>query len=193
MAKLKGRLHLIAVGMDAITKVVITEEQQETIRAVFKQKNKRDERDRLLDNRPFVLLRDLETLARLVNVIASVNFARRQVDEGGVLHATDEDVEKAIALWESLLHIRIQLYSKNMDKSRMLYSTGDEIVMFIAHALKHTDEDTVLLQDVLEEIVARRQLISQATFYREIEKMRGERRIRTKYKRNMRVGLVIEG
>ncbi len=193
LAKLKGRLHLIAVGMDAITKVVITEEQQETIRAVFKQKNKRDERDRLLDNRPFVLLRDLETLARLVNVIASVNFARRQVDEGGVLHATDEDVEKAIALWESLLHIRIQLYSKTMDKSRMLYSTGDEIVMFIAHALKHADEDTVLLQDVLEEIVARRQLISQATFYREIEKMRGERRIRTKYKRNMRVGLVIEG
>lgn len=192
MNQLRNRLGLIAAGMDSIRRVVITDEHQETIRDVFKEKNKRDERDRLLDNRPFVLLRDLETLARLVNVIASVNFTKRRVEDG-VLYATDEDVEKAIALWETLLHIRIQLYGKSMDKTRMLYSTGDEIVMYIAHATKRAGEDTIPLDDVLHEIVARRQLVSRATFYREIDKMRNERRIRTKNKRNMKIGLVIDG
>jgi len=192
LKSMKDRLKLIAAGMDNIERVVITLEQQDIIRSVFKEKNKRDERFRLLENRPFVLLRDLETLARLVNVIASVNFSRRRI-EHGVLYADDEDVKKAIALWETLMHIRLQLYGKEIDNTRMLYSTGDEIVMYIAHALKFTEEDTVPLSNILEEIVGRRELVSQATFYREIEKMRGEGRIFTKGKRDMKVGLVIEG
>jgi hypothetical protein len=190
LSKIKKRLSLIASGMDTIKKVVITDEQQDLIRNVFKEKNKRDERERLLKRRPLVLLRDLETLLRLVNVIASVNFSRRTVEDG-VLSASDEDVAKAIALWETLLHIRVQLYASQISPTRMFYSTGDEIVKFIAYATKANNSETVLVKDVMLEIVGNQQLVSEATFYREIQNMRAEGRIFTKFKRNMQVGLVI--
>lgn len=187
LSDVKERMSLIGTGMETIKRVVISAEQQEMLRDVFKQKNALDDRRRLLKNRPYVLLRDLETLARLVNVIASVNFANR-VMKAGILHADDEDIGKAIRLWENLMHMRVQLYGMS---SRILLSPSDEIVKFVFLSQKHTEDGYVPLSDALNEIVGNRQLISQRTFYREIEKMKNGGRIVVKGKRNMKVSVVI--
>lgn len=75
-----------------------------------------------------VILHDLENLARLVNTVASANFNKREI-ENGVLHASDEDVDKAIQLWENLLQYRLQLYRLS---SRKLTTIGDEICGYLA-------------------------------------------------------------
>lgn len=183
----KRKLTLIAVGMDNIKRVKITPVQLEMIRDVVKEHNETDHRRRILRNRPLILLRDLETLARFVNVIAAVNFTKRTV-ENGILYADDEDIERAIRLWENLLHMRVQLYG---GQNRILKSTADEIVLYIINAMKDSDREEVSLLKVKEYIVDDRRLISKATFYREVEKLRDSGRIIQSGKRNAKVKVII--
>jgi len=183
----KRKLNLIAAGMDNIKRVKITPVQLEMIRDVVKEHNETDHRRRILKNRPLILLRDLETLARLVNVIAAVNFTKRMVEDG-ILYADDEDIERAIRLWENLLHMRIQLYG---GQNRILKSTADEIVVYIINAMQATDKGEVSLLKVKEHIVDDLRLISKATFYREVEKLRLSGRIIQMGKRNATVKVII--
>lgn len=187
----RKQLQLIASGMDNLIRVVVSPEQLQTIRQVFKDKNEYDHRRRILKNRPLVLMRDLETLARLVNTIAAVNFSNRKVEEG-TLFVTDEDVAKAIRLWENLLQLRIQLYG---GQSRILKSVSDEIVIYIINAMKDRknrgmDEEVPLLE-VYQYIVEERRIVSRATFYREVEKARGSGRIVQMGKRNATVKVLV--
>lgn len=185
--KVKQRLQLIAAGMDNIQRVRITDLQLEMIRDAFKERNDADDRRHILRNRPFVLLRDLETLARFVNVIASVNFNKRILTEG-VLLADDNDVDMAIRLWENLLHMRKQLYG---GKSRILKSPADEIVMFIVHAQREYTNKEVPLIDVYREIVENQRLIGKTTFYKEVKKMRESGRIIQKGVNQAKVSVII--
>ncbi len=184
----KNKLSLIASGMDTIKSVSITETQLEMLRDVFKEKNTIDEARRLLKNRPFVLLRDLEILARLVNVIASVNFNRRQIEDG-ILYVEDEDVEKAIMLWENLLHMRLQLYG---GRSRILKTPADEIVAYIVARQRGLGTDGVPLVEIYQHIVLDKRMISKATFYREVKKLRNIGTIIQFGERNAKVQVIIK-
>lgn len=183
----RNQLQLIAAGMDNIIRSEVSPEQLHAIRQVFKDKNEYDHRRRILKNRPFVLMRDLETLARLVNTIAAVNFSNRRVEDG-VLYVEDEDVAKAIRLWENLLLFRVQLYG---GMSRILKSVSDEIVVYIINAQKDGGMEGVPLLQVYRYIVEERQIVSRATFYREVEKARNSGRIVQMGKRNATVKVLI--
>jgi len=183
----KKKLSLIASGMDNVKRVSITEDQLEMLRDIFKEKNAVDGSKRLLKNRPFVLLRDLETLARLVNVVAAVNFNSRQIEDG-ILCVDDDDIKKAITLWENLLHMRLQLYG---GRSRILKTPADEIVTYIVQAQGGMKVDVPLLE-IYRYIVIDRRMISKATFYREIKKLRNAGTIVQFGERNAKVQVVIK-
>ena len=185
---LKRRLELIAFGMGSIKRVRITGDQLNMIRDVFKEHNETDHRRRILKWRPLILLRDLETLARLVNIIVSVNFNKRKVDNG-ILYAEDEDVEKAIRLWENLLYMRIQLYA---NQSRLLKSPADEIVLYIVMEQQRRDGGEVPIAEVYTHIVEVSRMISRATFYREVERLRSSGRIIQNGLRDSMLKVIIE-
>jgi len=184
--EVKGRLGTLATGMKQIKFVVLTEEQKKTLRDTFKAHNTADRTHGYIKNRPLVILRDLESLARLVNAIATVNFSKRKVEKG-MLHAGDEDIDKAIQLWENLLAFRIQLYARS---SRNLKTVSDEILAYIARI--GGSESWVPMQAVLDELVGIRRMIGQSTFYKEINTLMEDGCIIASGKRDRKLKLVIK-
>lgn len=188
---IKEDLDTIAVGMATVSRVVITDDQERRMKEVFLSHNEVDRERRILKNRPLVLLRDLETLGRFVNTIATVNFRNRMLSEG-VLFAADEDVEKAISLWENLLQLRVQLYGGRGDRN--LRTIADEILLFI-HRMETADptcEDGVPLPVIKQEFVDIQRLCVKSTFYEQIRELRETGRIIQKGERNAKITLVIK-
>lgn len=184
---IKSQMSTLATGMREIRRVEITEEQKEKLRDVFRQHNLTDQRRRTLKNRPLLILRDLETLARFVNTIAAVNFSRRRVDDRGVLHADDEDIDKAIQLWENLLKYRIQIYGP--EANRNLRSVADEICLYMFRSDGHKDE--IPVRELLNEIVNARRMIGKTTFYKELNTLIETGRLAKFGERDATVKLVI--
>lgn len=79
--------------------------------------------------------------------------------------------------------------------SRILKSVSDEIVVYIINAQKDRKdggmEEGVPLLQVYRYIVEERQIVSRATFYREVEKARNSGRIVQMGKRNATVKVLI--
>jgi len=186
---IKVTLETIAAGMMDIKRVFLTEEQKQTLRDVFKEQNDRDRRKRILKNRPLVIMRDLETLARFVNTIATVNFPRRTVNKRGVLKAKDEDIDKAIQLWENLLQFRVQLYA---DSDRNLKTISDEICLFIWNESRgQGNNQEVSIESVYREIVMNQRLVGKSTFYKEIGNLVETGRLAKLGQRNSMLKLII--
>lgn len=191
---IKENLATLAEGMSIVKRVIITKEQETQIKDAFRQQNKMDKDRRLLKYRPLVLLRDLETLARLVNTIAAVNFSRRKI-KNGILNADDKDITKAIQLWENLIQLRVQLYGKAGPGTRNLRSVADEMILYI-HRMQQYRQDQglepeVSIADLKQEFVDIRRMIGQTTFYEELKALREDGRIIQQGKRGGAVRLVI--
>ena len=117
------RLKTLSTGMmKLVTNIVPTQKQKQLIKQAFLSHNKK------LKNRPLLVLRDLETLCRLVNVITTTNFPHREHTDGRVIKAKDEDIQKAIELWEEVIAQRKILYTS---KRRLIFSLKDKIMMEI--------------------------------------------------------------
>lgn len=187
---IKTRLTTLAGGMEIIKRVMITKEQEQSLKAVFRDHNQVDKQRRLLKNRPLVLLRDLEILGRFVNIIATINFSKRNVDGAtGILWANDEDIDKAISLWENLLAFRVQLYEQKGNRNLMTIS--DEIVVYIHKASKEYEDSYVPRMTVKQCIVNERALCSESTFYEEWKKLKEDGRIVQKGERDAKAQVVI--
>lgn len=184
--EVKDRLVTLAKGMKQVKFVILTEEQKTTVRDAFKAHNTADRNHRYIKNRPLVILRDLESLARLVNTITTVNFSKRKV-ENGMLHADDDDIDKAIQLWENLLVFRIQLYARS---SRNLMTVSDEILAYLAR-MGGTDS-WIPVEEALNEFVMVQHKVGRTTFYKEITGLIEEGRIIATNKRNRKIRLVIK-
>ena len=184
--EVKTRLTTLAHGMKQIQFVLLTEEQKTRLRDIFKAHNTADIKKRIIKNRPLLILRDLETLARLVNVIATVNFSRRKI-ENGLLFASDEDIDKAIQLWENLLNYRVQLYARS---SRNLTTISEELVTYLARA--GGVESWIPQDDLYEEFVTVQRKIGRSTFYKELTGLLEEGRIVASGKRNRTLKLVVK-
>lgn len=100
----KETLATLATGMEEIKRVCLSDEYKERLKRAFIDLNTD------LNGMPLLTLRDLETLCRLVNVIATANFYQREV-KNSVLTANDQDVENAVSLWETLIDLRRKLYT----------------------------------------------------------------------------------
>ncbi len=184
--EVKTRLTTLAHGMKQIQFVLLTEEQKTRLRDIFKAHNTADIKKRMIKNRPLLILRDLETLARLVNVIATVNFSRRKI-ENGLLFASDEDIDKAIQLWENLLNYRVQLYARS---SRNLTTISEELVTYLARA--GGVENWIPQDELYEEFVTVQRKIGRSTFYKELTGLLEEGRIVASGKRDRKLKLVIK-
>ena len=181
-------LSTIAQGMSgAITRVTMTAEQSEMIKDAFRSRNDMDKYRRVLKNRPLVILRDLETLARLVNVIAAVNFSKRVIKKG-IVQAHDDDVNKAIQLWENLMQLRIQLYARH---DRNLKSVADEIITYVFNR-QGLDGGEVDIGLVKNYIVDEQRLVGKVTFYKEINTLEETGRLVVKGKRDKKLSVVVK-
>jgi len=140
-----------------------------------------------------VVLRDLETLARLVNIIATVNFSKRII-KNGLLKAKDEDVNKAVQLWENLINLRVEIYGKH--GTRNFATVKEEMMTFIAkmqtYYKNEGKEEKVPVAELKEEVVDRRQLVGKTTFYEELRTLRESGDIVQEGKRNGFVTVVIK-
>lgn len=192
---IKEDLETLAEGMmsGSITRVTITPTQEGKLKEAFLNQNTRDKEQRLLKNRPLVILRDLENLARLVNVIATVNFSKRTI-KNGLLKAKDSDVEKAIQLWENLINLRVELYGSQGTRNFM--TVKDEMVTYIARMQSYNknrgEEEKVPVSELRMEIVDRRKLVGKTTFYEELRTLRELGEIVQEGKRDGFVTVVIK-
>jgi len=190
---IKEDLEILAEGMKSglITRVIITPTQEQKLKDAFLNQNTRDRQQRLVRNRPLVVLRDLETLARLVNIIATVNFSKRTI-KNGLLKAKDEDVDKAIQLWENLISLRVEIYGRS---NRNFMTVKDEILTFTLRAQVHYQnegmEPMVPIAEVRAEIVDRRKLIGMTTFYKEIQFLEETGQIIQFGKRDAKIKVVV--
>ena len=184
---IKETLLTISQGMSSITRVVITPEQSEMMKDAFRSRNDMDKYRRVLKNRPLVILRDLETLARLVNIITAVNFSKRVISNG-VVQTDDDDVEKAIQLWENLMQLRIQLYARH---DRNLKSVADEIITYVYNrqGLDGGEVDVGLVKNY---IVDEQRLVGSVTFYKEINTLEETGRLVVKGKRDKKLSVVVK-
>ena len=152
----KEQLQTLSTGMRQVKRVVITAEQQIRLKNTFRLHNTE------LKERPLLILRDLETLSRLVNVIASTNFFRREIEDG-TLQVDDEDIDKAIYLWENLIELRRQLYQQ---QKRNVLTISDLIISGLARR-----DEKATIKSLFEMFVVRKKKTSKSTFYREIRKL----------------------
>lgn len=155
-ATLHNGLKTLAEGMTQIKQVSITQEHEALLKKIFRRHNVE------LKTRPLLILRDLEILARLVNVITCVNFHIRTIDDQGIIYAEDTDVLEAIELWETLIFHRKQFYeSANKD----LITVSEKIVSEVY--LRRQIESTVLEEIITQQL----QLCSRATYYRKVNNL----------------------
>lgn len=111
-------------GMKMVKRVVIRPEHEEMLKTAYLEFNVQ------MGNRTLVILRDLETLCRLVNVIVASNFYNRIEVSKGIFEASEGDILKAIDLWNSLIYQRKQMYEVKDDKQ--IKSTTDILMEIIA-------------------------------------------------------------
>ena len=110
--KIQLYLKTLSEGMMMFKGVKINVEQEKRLKEAYVKFNKS------IGNRTLVILRDMETLCRLVNVVTMSVFYDR-ADEDGVVIATDIDIDKAIQLWETLIYTRQQIYVERGSKELM--------------------------------------------------------------------------
>jgi len=125
---MKEILRILGEGMSMVSSIRISKDQETILKNAYLKHNKK------LGNRTLVILRDLETLARMVNVIVASNFFNRSEVEQGIYQAEDVDITKAIYLWDNLIYLRKQLYQNRSDK--MILSTTEKIYQVIAESEK---------------------------------------------------------
>lgn len=155
-------LSTIATLMRKVEKVTITAEQQKKLIDMFKFHN------RELENRPFLIIRDLEGYCRILNTMAILNYIMTNPE--GLkpnIEVTDYDMESATKLWEYLVRLKDQIYCS---KSRTIRDITDEILarLSIAGELKTKEMSDEFVKD---------KICSQATFYRKIKDLILEKRI----------------
>lgn len=163
----------VSKRMKRVTQVTIADGHEEQLKEAFKRHNKRR-----LRGRPFLILRDMETLMRLVNVVTA--FEARST---GVVTASDAQIAGAIGLWENLLTYRREFY---LNQTRLVRSLSDEIYDVI-----EAGKGPVEVADVIEEICVSQQLCSPSTVYRKLQSLKRQGFIKHKKGHDATVEAVI--
>jgi len=110
--KLRKIIKNTIIGMEMLVeRIKLTKKQEQMIKRAYAKNITQ------MGDRPRVVLRDLETLIRLVNVIVAVNCKKDPKKK--IYTATNEDVTKAIDLWKYLINLRVQLYSRLEERKLM--------------------------------------------------------------------------
>lgn len=156
-APIAQRLNALCNKMQEIEKVIVSEKHIKELKSTFL----RFVEERTADGRPLVIPRDFASLCRLVNTIACANCEKRKVEDRK-LHATSEDVFKAIQLWEQAVHHRLHLYSSDQPEKIDARERILEIVK---------EKEQIPVTQLREIITTKLRLCSRATFYRIIDEL----------------------
>jgi DNA replicative helicase MCM subunit Mcm2 (Cdc46/Mcm family) len=156
LEEIANQLAEVRAAMRKVDSTSITPDQQTRIKDSFKLHNQRK-----LRNRPFLILRDLEVVCRLVNSIVTFNIRSHSIHEGKVL-ASDDEVNLAINLWEYLLALREEFYTET---TRSIQTLDDRILEAIkSKGTEHTEAVKAIICDQMR-------LCSEATFYRRLSNL----------------------
>lgn len=159
--EIKQTLETLSKGMRTVKRVTLNQDQKNRLKETFLAHNK------VVNNRPLLVLRDLETLVRLVNVIVTVNFYDREGND--VIQATDDDLDEAIALFETLITLRERLM-KEQERFKVL--TPKEIIL--KEIVQNGKSDALKLQ---KQIVETMKLCGRSTFYKYVTELVNEQKI----------------
>lgn len=100
--------------------ITLSNKQISRLKSTFIDRNKN-----LSNGTPLLTLRAFETLLRLVNTVTATRFYDREVKDEEIV-AEEEDIGKAIELWEELVNYREELYES---EDRRISSIEDLILM----------------------------------------------------------------
>ena len=173
LMRIRGMLNILAEGMSKVKEVTLSLEQKDMVKEVFLKHNRK------VPNRPLLLMRDLEIICRLVNVIAASRFNEKD-PYFSVVSATDEDLEKGIEFWEQLVDLRKTLF---IGTEREILSVKEKILQEI------TELGRVKTTELERVIVDVKNLCSRATFYRKVNDLKIEGKIKQNGLRNGEVYL----
>jgi hypothetical protein len=154
--KYAGILKVLSLAMKQVHRVTITESQEKMIKDAFLKHNIK------MGKRPLVIPRDIETISRIINMLVTTNFTKREMVELHVYQANDKDITKAIDIWDNLIYSRKQLYE--LRDTKEIKTTTELILELIS---KTEDISTRELRD---KVVALN-ICSEASLYRNIERL----------------------
>lgn len=160
LMRIRSILNTIAERMSQVEEVTLSVDQKNMVKEVFLKHN------RELPNRPLLLMRDLEILSRLINVITASKFQKDSFSP--IVPATDEDVEEGIEFWEKIVDLRKTLY---IGTKREILSVKEKILQEI---IKLGRVRTIELERLIVDI---KNLCSRSTFYRKVKNLRMEGKI----------------
>jgi len=173
--KIKLILQILGEGMRMVKRVIITPAQELRLKDAYLRNN-----IMIGTKRPLVILRDLETLGRFVNVITATQFYAREEDNG-IFDATDEDVDKAISLWENLIFMRKQLY--DFTETKHIKSIQESIIELV-----HLEGEITTKE--LRELIIREGICSQQTLYTKLDRMERDGLVKIVEKRTERATVI---
>jgi DNA replicative helicase MCM subunit Mcm2 (Cdc46/Mcm family) len=125
LRKIKSKYLTLAESMRALVyHVKVKPSQAQKLRDAYLNHNVE------MGNRPRVILRDMGSLIRLVNVITCANAVKRAGKN--TYTATAADIDKAIDLWNYLINIRVQMYAMLEEKD--IKDTEDLVLDIIKDA-----------------------------------------------------------
>ena len=175
--KIAGVLNILSIGMRTVRRVSITDIQERRLKDAFLEHNIS------LCRRPLVIPRDLEVLLRFVNVIVASNFFRRKTDKLGEYFAEDSDIESAIDIFNHLIYLRKQLYQ--FSETKQVQSVPDKLFDII------NDRGEVTTKE-LREICLTREVCSESSLYRYIDKLINRGQIKYLGKSSEKSRLVVD-
>jgi hypothetical protein len=159
--------------MQLVTRVSLDAVQQDSLKNAFRKHNQRPN----LARRPFLILRDLEILMRLVNSVACFNHppdipGDTEAYSTCVVEAAEDDIELAISLWEHILNMRSEFYTET---ERRIVTLPEVILQTV-----HTSGGSARVETVRQDVCEGRKLCSPATFYRKLNALEQEGKINHK-------------
>lgn len=155
-------LKTLSAGMKTIKEVRLTEEQKKRVKEAFRLHNY------IAGNRPLVILRDLEDLIRIVNVIVASKFYDRDVRDG-VVYAKDEDIEEALEIFDTVIELRRKLLEEK--KRSLIMSPKERLLIEITRMGK---ANATYLKELF---VDNFKICSKATLYRKLDELVREGKI----------------
>lgn len=176
MGEAKGMMRALSTKISEVEKVEIQKEQSQRIKEGF---NKLQV-DIDTEHRPtLIIMRDLETLVRLANIIGCVY---KEPDEEGRIEIDDDVVDKALSQFETLIDLRKRLYTKK-NRQKLAHTPKDKIFNKILEMSGMSDEAKVSQAKLKDQCVkgegnnAEWVVKSKPTFYEKIKELKREERV----------------
>lgn len=179
MSEAKKMMRALSTKISEVDKVEISNEQSQRIKDGFNQLQV----DIDTEHRPtLIIMRDLETLVRLANIVGCVY---KEPDENGVIQIDEEVIDKALSQFETLIDLRKRLYTKK-NREKLADTPKDKIYNKILEMAGMSETSYVEQANLKDKCVQGEKgngewiVKSKPTFYEKIKELKREERVAEK-------------